>query len=196
MRAVVEQLVEESRAWRLPKSRVGRPPTATISSTASSPARAATESGSTRADHGLECPARRVDEHHPVGDDREQEIEGGPGEQHGDALPDGALVECRWLLRGRDGPLALVEHLHVAAERDRRQPVLGVVRRRAAPRQQRPTEADREAQHLEAEQARHEEMAELVNGDEHADRHEESHRAVELCQTSDLPAMTAGPLAT
>ena len=72
-------------------------------------------------------------EHQPVGEDREQEIERGAGEQHRDALPDGALVERAVALLGDDGPLVLVEHLDVAAERDHRQPILNVIGRAAAP---------------------------------------------------------------
>ena len=118
-------------------------------------------------------------EHQPVGEDREQEIEGGAGQQHRDPLPDGALMERAVAFLGDDGPFVLVEHLDVAAERDRRQPILNVIGRTAAPRQQRPAEADREAQHFEAEPPRHDEVAELVRGDQHADRDDEPQRSFE-----------------
>ena len=51
----------------------------------------------------------------------------------------------------RDVAFALVEHLHVAAERNRGDHPFGLVRARA-PRDERPAEADREAQHLHAAQ--------------------------------------------
>ena len=69
---------------------------------------------------------------------------------------------------GRDLAFALVEHLDVAAERNRRDHEIGAVA--VAARPQRLAESDREPQHLDAAAARDDEMAELVEGDQHAQR--------------------------
>src|SRR3546814_10028916 len=61
-----------------------------------------------------------------------------------------------------DVGLALVEHLDVATQRDRRDHVLGAVA--AAARPQRAAETDREAQHLDPVAARDPVVAELVEG--------------------------------
>jgi hypothetical protein len=112
-------------------------------------------------------------EHHPVREDREQEVERGAGEQDDNALPDGALMERAVAFFRDDGPLVLVEHLHVAAERNHRDPVLNVIGWSAAPRQERPAEADREPEHFESKLPCRDEVAELVGGHEDADRDDE-----------------------
>ena len=84
-------------------------------------------------------PARRLAEHRPrlgqpvheqarVDQDGEQEVEHRPGDHDGEAPPDALPVEgARAARRGATGALALVEHLHVAAERDRGDHPLGLV---------------------------------------------------------------------
>src|SRR5205085_2322114 len=67
----------------------------------------------------------------------------------------------------RHGTLALVEQLHVAAERHRRHHVFDAIGAGDA-LEQRPAETDREAQHLEAEPPRDPEMPELVHRDENS----------------------------
>src|SRR5690606_14865881 len=95
-----------------------------------------------------------------------------PGDEHLEALPLGLREE---LVRR---PAALVldrlpRHLDEAAERDRRDLVL----RAAAGESQQPgTEADRERQHADADAARGEVVAELVDENEHADDENESER--------------------
>ncbi len=118
--------------------------------------------------------AHEVDE--PESGNREQEIRAGTGREHGDPSPDGAAVEGAVRLRGIDLALALVEHLDVAAERDRRDPVFDLIGVLAAPAQQWPAESDRKPEHLEAEPARNPEMAVLVDRDQHADRDDKGQR--------------------
>jgi hypothetical protein len=83
---------------------------------------------------------------------------------------------CRLNARARSdastGPFALVEHLHVSAERDRREDPLGRVAA-APPDEQRLAEADREAQHLDVADARSEVMAVFVHDDQDAERDDE-----------------------
>ena len=86
----------------------------------------------------------------------------------------GRKLNARGSIGACDGPFALVEHLHVAAERNRREPVFDVVRPRAAPLHDGLAEAYREPQHLEAEPARNPVMAKLVDGHEHTDRNDET----------------------
>ena len=118
------------------------------------------------ADHRLQCGNSHREEH-PVGAHRKEKVGCGPGEEHQHPTPDGlAVVRLRQML-GRDGALALVEQLHVAAKRDRRERVLRAVRDPAPP--QRPAKADREPHHADTEAASHPEMPELVHGHEHAD---------------------------
>src|SRR5580698_6732608 len=69
---------------------------------------------------------------------------------------------------------ALVEQLDVAAERDGSDAVLGAIRIFADSRQQRLAESDTEAQYLEAEFFRDPIVAELVHGNQDADRNQES----------------------
>ena len=83
---------------------------------------------------------RRLGEHRPrlrqavheqarVDRDREQEIEHRPGDHDREAPPDALPVEgARALRAASTGAFALVEHLDVAAERDRRDHPLGAVR--------------------------------------------------------------------
>ena len=76
----------------------------------------------------------------------------------------------------RDVAFALVEHLDVAAERDRGDHPLGAVGAERAGSTERAAEADREAQDLHAAQARDEVVAELVDDDQEAERDDEGER--------------------
>jgi hypothetical protein len=117
-------------------------------------------------------------EHRPQQGQAQHQVEGRSGECHQETLPGRLAVEGLVALRGRDIVLALVEELHVAAERNGRDDVFDAVRRRAAP--QRPTESDGELEDLDAEAPRHPEMAELVDGDQDRDRHDEGqHRGAQ-----------------
>ena len=84
----------------------------------------------------------------------EQDVEGRTGQQHRDALPGRAARERARQLVRRHRSLALIEQLHVAAERNGGDHVLDPVGT-ADPLQQRLAEAHREAQYLEAEAPRH-----------------------------------------
>src|SRR5262249_28741806 len=76
---------------------------------------------------------------------------------------------------GRDRAFTLVEHLHVAAQRQRADDELGAVRRRlAAP--QHTAETDRETQHLDAARHRDAVVPVLVDHDQHAEREHESQK--------------------
>ena len=98
---------------------------------------------------------------------RENQVEGraGRGDRH--ALADRLAVVCLVEFLGRDLAFALVEHLDVAAERNRGDGELGAVA--VATHPQRLAEADRKAQHLDPAQPGHDEMAELVEGDQQAE---------------------------
>ncbi|MCW0417733.1 hypothetical protein NB689_003487 [Xanthomonas sacchari] len=110
-------------------------------------------------------------EHRPKQRHAQDQVGDGAGGDDGDALPHALVVEgLRTLGRGHLA-LAFVEHLHVAAERNRGDRELGAVAVVARP--QRLAEAHREAQHLDPAAAGDPEMAELVEGhqDAQADQH-------------------------
>jgi hypothetical protein len=116
------------------------------------------------ADHRLDAiHADHVDR--PVGQDGENEIEQRARDHDGHALPDALAIEGPVQLRRRHIALALVQHLHVAAERERPDGQLHAVRAHAA-RPQRFPEAHGETQHLDAQAPRHPEMAELMHRDQ------------------------------
>ena len=83
---------------------------------------------------------------------------------------------CRLKARARsparDGAFALVDHLHVAAERNGGNGPFGAVGAEAARPHDAP-ESDREPQHLDPAPARHPVVAKLVEYDEHAQHDEE-----------------------
>ena len=79
------------------------------------------------------------------------QIHGRPGQQHRDAMPDRAAREGAVQFRGRHLALALIEQLHVSAQRNGGEAILGAVGVAADPHQQRFSKTDAEAQHLEAE---------------------------------------------
>src|SRR6266496_673947 len=112
-------------------------------------------------------------EKRPVEHDGEQKIRRRARSDDRDAPPDALAVECPVHLFGRDRPFVLVEHFHVAAQRQRGDHPLGLVPAASDP-PQRPAEADREAQYLHPEQARDQIVAELVKHDQHAQRDDES----------------------
>ena len=103
--------------------------------------------------------------------DGEQEIGAGPASSTAMRCQTGLRLYAAAPVAG-DGAFTLVEQLDVTAERNGGNHVLDAIACRArAP--QRLAEADREAQHADAEPARHPEMTELVHRDEHADRDDE-----------------------
>ena len=103
---------------------VGLPPTATIWSSYLQPGARRDRIRGHLADDRLQR-RHADDEQHPVQQHGEQEIERRPGEQHRDALPHRLAIErLRRASSRRDGAFALVEQLHVAAERDRGDDVL------------------------------------------------------------------------
>src|SRR6185437_5287376 len=117
-----------------------------------------------------------VDAHDPgEQQDGEENVEAGAGEQHHDALEGVLAREGPRQVLGRHRAFALVEELHVAAERNGRDGDLRAVRAQP-PGLQRLAEADREPENLEAETARNPEVAELVNGDQESDRDDEPQR--------------------
>ena len=81
-------------------------------------------------------------------------------------------LNARAQVRGSDVALALVDHLDVAAERNRRQRPLGAVGAEAT-RPDDAAESDRKTQHLDPDEPRHDVVAELVKDHEHAERHGE-----------------------
>jgi hypothetical protein len=100
---------------------------------------------------------------------------GDDGETLADRLAGEGLVE----LGGGYVALALVEHLHVAAQRQGGDHVFGAVL--AHPLPQRGAEADRKAQHLDPAAPRHPVVAELVEGHQHAEADDQPpHRTEEV----------------
>ena len=73
----------------------------------------------------------------------------------------------------------LARHLHVAAERNRADAVLGVA---TSDLQQLRAEAERERQHADAEPARRQEVTELVHEHEHAKDEQECEERVHCAQ--------------
>ena len=123
------------------------------------------------ANHRLHA-RKPADEERPVHEEGEEEIRHRPREHDDHARENALLVERALDLRGRDLALALVEHLHVAAEGNRREHPLGLVPALAAD-DERLAESHREPEDLHAQQARSQVVAELVHHDEHADGDEE-----------------------
>src|SRR5262249_1729335 len=121
-----------------------------------------------RADDGFRF-LDAADENHRAERDRKQEIRHRPRGQDRYPAPHVLAVERTMSLLGLDGSFALVEHLHVASERNRSDHPFGPVAT-APERPQALAEPDREAQHLDSERARDRKMTELVEHDEHAQR--------------------------
>ncbi len=124
------------------------------------------------ADDGLVLVDAVPPEHSPQHEDRERDVESGAGEQHENALPRRPAGEGATELRGGHRALALIEHLDVAAQRNRGNDILRAVRPPHA-LQQRPAKSDREPEDLEAEPPRDPVMAELVHRDEQAHGYQE-----------------------
>ena len=107
------------------------------------------------------------DKHQPEREQGEDDVESRAGGGNRHALANRlAVVGLVELFRG-DLALALVEHLHVTAQRNRRHGELGAMPVPAHP--QRLAETDRKAQHLHPAQAGDDEMAELMEGDQQAE---------------------------
>ncbi|MNF68984.1 hypothetical protein D3C84_508560 [compost metagenome] len=102
---------------------------------------------------------------HPEEQQREQEVGDRPGRHYGDALADRLAVEGLPEQFGGHLGLALVEHLHVAAERNGGHDELGALA--VIPAEQRRAEAHGETQDLDPAAPRDPEMAELVEGHQH-----------------------------
>ena len=102
---------------------------------------------------------------------REQQVGRRPRRDDRGALRQGLAVECAIALVGSNGALALVEHLHVSAERQRADRELGAALRPPTP--EHAPEADREPQHLHAAGHRHAIVAVFVDDDEHSERQRE-----------------------
>ena len=115
--------------------------------------------------------------------DREQEIEQRAGADDDDPAPDALPVEGAVQVLGVHGRLALVEHLDVAAERNRGERPFGRVAPDLAGVERAP-EADRKAQHLDVAQARREVVAVLVHHDQHAERDHEGSNGVQDIQAA------------
>ena len=106
-------------------------------------------------------------EHRPQQDEAEQEIEHRAGDHDRHPLQHRLAVEGLVQIALGHFELALVEHLHVAAERNCGNRVFGAIAAQTRP--QRLAEAHRKADHVHAKPARDPEMAELMEGDQDAD---------------------------
>jgi hypothetical protein len=113
-----------------------------------------------------------LEEHRRVERDREEQIHRRPREDDDDALPERLRLEgsVPFLRQDRLALLALLEHLHEAAEGQQAHAVLGLL---AADAQDLRPEADREREHLDAEDLREGEVPRLVDEDERADEDDE-----------------------
>ena len=112
--------------------------------------------------------ARVVNE---VDDQRQQHVEQRPGDHHRVALPERLGGQRPRPVNRRDRlARILAEQADVAAERHQRQPVLGLAVGEA---EQAGAEPQRKAQHLDVEQAREDEVPQLVHQDQHAEQHQD-----------------------
>ena len=105
-------------------------------------------------------------EHHPQQGHAQQQVGDRAGGHDRDPPPHALAVEGMGLAVDRHIALALVEHLHVAAQRDGGDGELGAVAVMARP--QRFAEAHGKTQHVHPASARHPVVAEFVEGDQHA----------------------------
>src|SRR5205814_6623567 len=97
----------------------------------------------------------------PVEYDGKQKIRRRPRSDDRDAPPDSLAIERPVRFFRRDRRLVLVEHFHVAAERQRRDHPFGPVPSASDP-PQRPAETDREAPTLSSQAPSRQTVAELV----------------------------------
>ena len=112
-----------------------------------------------------------------VDEQRQQQVEHRPGDDDRVALPQRLRGQRARPIDGRDRlARILAQQAHVAAERDRRQPVLGLAPGEAEDAR---AEPEREAQHLDVEQLREHEVPELVHQDQHAQQHHDGRRGPE-----------------
>ena len=104
--------------------------------------------------------------------DRQQQVGDRPRCDDGDAPPNALPVECTREVRWGHVSLALVDHLDVPTERNRRKRPFGAVGT-DAPRPDDAAETHRETQYLDACEPCDKVVAEFVKHDEHAKRHRE-----------------------
>jgi hypothetical protein len=131
------------------------PSTLSRTSSATNPAAAATDCGAT-------------DEHQPVRRDGKQEIEQRAGQYHRRSGFQRLAVKSPRRLIGAHRRFALVEHFDVTAQRQRGDDKLGTIDTEVT-RPQRFAETDGKTQHLDTQPPRHPEVAELMDGNQHAD---------------------------
>src|SRR6185436_10158548 len=115
-----------------------------------------------------------------IDEEGEQDVHRDAGKDHRHARPQRFLLERAFRIDRHRGlaafelaghPLVFQSgHLHVAAERNPRDPVLGLPTR---PGNHRTAEAEREAQHLNPHRLRDEEVPQLVHEDQHAEHDDE-----------------------
>jgi hypothetical protein len=129
------------------------------------------------ADHRLQR-RQTVEEQRPVQHHRQQEIGHRTRQHDADAAPYASPVEGPMDFAGGYGALALVEHLDVAAQRQRADRPLGLVASEPAA-EQGLAKADRKTQHLDSGQACRQVMAEFMDHDQHADRDQEPQHRVQ-----------------
>ena len=122
--------------------------------------------------HGRGQELLDLEEDRRVERDREEEVHRRPREDDDDPLPERLRLEGAVPVLGQDrlALLALLEHLHEAAEGQEAHAVLGLL---AADAQDLRPEADREGEHLHAEDLREGEVPRLVDEDEGADEDDE-----------------------
>ncbi len=112
------------------------------------------------------------EEHH-----RQQEVGDRAGGNNSDALTNGLAIEGLVHLICRHFTFALVEHLDVAAKRNRGNHELGATT--VVPTQQRHAETDGKAQYLDAATTRHPKVAEFVEGNQHTQSNQGADNHVE-----------------
>jgi hypothetical protein len=110
-------------------------------------------------------------EHRKVEKQREHQVHRGPRENDRDAFVDRQRFERALSILGQhEIALRLLEHLHVAAERNQTDAVLGLT---PSELQDLRTEAEAESDDLDPEGLGHRKVAELVHEDERADQNDE-----------------------
>ncbi len=128
-----------------------------------------------RGQHGAQ-PVDAVDVERGVEEDRQQQVRNRSRGNNDESLPDRLPIErARKIAFGNRLALsrfALVEKPNEAAQRNRRNRPLRLIAPETA-HEERLAEADREAQHLHAEQPAREIVSELVERDQDADGHQE-----------------------
>mmetsp|Transcript_13957 Transcript_13957/g.38064 ORF Transcript_13957/g.38064 Transcript_13957/m.38064 type:complete len:522 (-) Transcript_13957:360-1925(-) len=103
--------------------------------------------------------------------DREQPVRRRTGGDDGRTLTQRPLPECLVALLHRHRAVALVQHPHIATERQRAEREFGAIAPDAPP--QHMAKANRKPQHLDAAGPRHPVVAPLVHRDQHGNREQE-----------------------